>query len=168
MRWTVAKFFTIQTIACTKYTDFSIPNTNNTFGYRPSPANYIRPRKRSLSSCTPIIIEFPNGAIAALGAAGGSRIITATLQAALNILNRNMTLLQALKEPRMHDQLVPDIAFFKWDAFNNGTVEFLRDRGYNVRWSPRLSSVQALMKQSNGTFIATGEPHQEDSAGYTV
>lgn len=148
--------------------DFSIPNTNNTFGYRPSPSNYIRPGKHPLSSCSPIMIEFASGALAALGAAGGSRIITATLQTAINILDRNMTLLQALEEPRMHDQLVPNTAFFEWDGFDNGTVEFMRQRGHDVRWSPRFSSVQAVVRQSNGTFVAAGEPNQRDSAGYAV
>src|SRR5579871_4806897 len=41
--------------------DFSIPGASNAFGYVPSPANYIRPGKRPLSSISPTIVEFPNG-----------------------------------------------------------------------------------------------------------
>lgn len=61
--------------------DFSIPGSSNAFGYIPSPANYIRPGKRPLSSITPTIVDFANGTFYfAVAAAGGSRIITSTLQ----------------------------------------------------------------------------------------
>lgn len=61
--------------------DFSIPGSSNAFGYIPSPANYIRPGKRPLSSITPVIVEHANGSFYyAVAAAGGSRIITSVLQ----------------------------------------------------------------------------------------
>src|SRR5436305_5690846 len=86
--------------------DFSIPGTSNAFGYIPSPANYIRPGKRPLSSITPTIVEFPNGTLyASIGAAGGSRIITATIQNLWHLLDQDMTMPQALAQPRLHDQL---------------------------------------------------------------
>lgn len=60
--------------------DFSIPGLSNSFGYIPSPANYILPGKRPLSSISPIIAETADGKLyLALGSAGGSRIITANI-----------------------------------------------------------------------------------------
>jgi len=92
--------------------DFSIPNTINAFGYIASPANYIRPGKRPLSSMTPVIVELNNMLYFVVGGAGGSRIITAVIQALWNTLDRNMTSLEAVSAPRLHDQLVPNQVSF--------------------------------------------------------
>ena len=96
--------------------DFSIPRTKNEFGFVPSPSNYIRPRKRPLSSMTPVIVEHKaNGSLLyVVGAAGGSRIITATLQNLWHVLDRGMNASQAIAQPRFHDQLVPNVVSFEW------------------------------------------------------
>lgn len=147
--------------------DFSVPNISNVFGYYPSPANYVRPKKRPMSSITPIIAEFANGTLfAAFGASGGSRIITAVVQTALNLLDRKMTAYEALKEPRLHDQLIPNQVIFEWD-YDNSTVDYMIGRSHNVTWGPAGSSSQAA-RIVNGHFEAAGEPRQVDSAGLTA
>lgn len=149
--------------------DFSIPGSSNAFGFVPSPSNYIRPGKRPLSSISPTIVEFANGTLYyVIGAAGGSRIITATIQNLVHVLDRNLTVPQALAEPRLHDQLIPNQVSFEY-AYNNETVAFLKSRGHNVTWiSPGQSSAQGLRQLSNGTFEAAGEPRQASSAGYAI
>ena len=147
--------------------DFSVPNISNVFGYHPSPANYIRPKKRPMSSITPIIAEFANGTLfAVLGASGGSRIITTVIQTALNILERKMTVHEALKQPRLHDQLIPNQVSFEWD-YDNSTVDYMIGRNHNVTWGPAGSSSQAI-RIVDGYFEAAGEPRQDDSAGLTI
>lgn len=155
--------------------DFSIPHVSNAFGFVPSPSNFIRPGKRPLSSITPIIAEYPNGDLyISIGAAGGSRIITATLQALWHIIDHNMTVVQALAEPRMHDQLLPNVVAFEWPGrgqrgFDNSTVESMREKGHNVTWIAEGSSaVQGIVRLVNGTFEAAGEPRQINAAGYAV
>lgn len=149
--------------------DFSIPGSRNDFGFPPSPSNYIAPGKRPFSSITPTIVEFPNGTLYLVtGAAGGSRIITATVQSIWNVLDRNMTVHDALAEPRVHDQLIPNQAWFEY-SYDNSTVEFMKDRGHNVTWVPPFySSAQALRRLTNGTFEAAGEPRQKNSGGFAV
>lgn len=117
--------------------DFSIPGRNNAFGFPPSPYNFPGPGKRPLSSITPVhIVRTPHfkskgkreagegeeGSdkeeeddkwLLSIGAAGGSRIPTATVLGIINILDRNMSLHQALKEKRFHDQLFPPTTFFE-------------------------------------------------------
>ena len=147
--------------------DFSVPNISNIFGYYPSPANYVRPNKRPLSSIAPIMAEFVNGNLfAVLGASGGSRIITTVVQTALSVLDRGMTVHEALKQPRLHDQLLPNQVTFEW-IYDNATVKYMSDRGHNVTWGPAGSSAQAIRIQ-DGMFEAAGEPRQYDSAGLTA
>jgi gamma-glutamyltranspeptidase/glutathione hydrolase len=148
--------------------DFSIPGASNAFGYIPSPANYIRPGKRPLSSITPTIVEFPNGTLyVSIGAAGGSRILTATIQNLWHILDQDMTTSQALAQPRLHDQLVPNQVSFEY-AYDNGTTAFMRERGHDVTWvAPGQSTAQGLRRLGNGTFEAAGEPRQKDSGGFS-
>lgn len=147
--------------------DFSVPNISNVFGYYPSPANYVRPNKRPMSSMSPIMAEFSNGTLfAVFGASGGSRIITAVVQTALNLLDRKMSVYEALKEPRLHDQLLPNQVTFEWD-YDNSTVEYMIGRNHNVTWGLAGSSSQAA-RIINGRFEAAGEPRQVDSAGLTA
>lgn len=149
--------------------DFSIPGKNNTYGYVPNKANYIQPRKRPLSSVSPIIVEYPNGDLYySIGAGGGSRITTATIQNIMHVLDSKMTVPQALAQPRLHDQLIPTHVSFEY-AYDNSTVAFLKSLGHNVTWvAPGQSQAQGLRVLPNGTFEAAGDPRQKASAGYTV
>lgn len=150
--------------------DFSVPGMTNYFGYLPSPANFIRPGKRPLSSMSPLIAEVRDGKrlYFVLGAAGGSRIITSTVQNVVHVLDEGKTAPQALAMPRMHDQLTPAVTTFEW-AYNNATVQYLKNLGHNVSWvAPGQSTAQAVRLLPNGTFEAAGEPRQLNSGGYAV
>jgi gamma-glutamyltranspeptidase/glutathione hydrolase len=149
--------------------DFSIPGTSNAFGYIPSPANFIKPGKRPLSSISPTIVETADGKLyLVIGAAGGSRIITATIQNIHHVLDQGMTTAEALAEPRLHDQLVPNQVSFEW-AYDNRTVAYMKSLGHNVTWiAPGQSTAQGLRLLANGTFEAAGEPRQVASGGFAV
>jgi gamma-glutamyltranspeptidase/glutathione hydrolase len=156
--------------------DFSIPNVTNAFGYIPSPANFIRPGKRPLSSISPVIVEHLNSNSSSLadalyvsiGAAGGSRIITSTIQNLIHILDGGMTTHDALAQPRIHDQLVPAYVSFEY-PFDNSTVAFMKELGHNVTWVAQgQSTAQGLRRLKGGMFEAAGEPRQHNSGGFVV
>ncbi|BDD55489.1 hypothetical protein MPDQ_006061 [Monascus purpureus] len=149
--------------------DFSIPGVSNGFGYIPAPANYIRPGKRPMSSITPAIVTHPNGTLFFVtGSAGGSRIITATIQNLIHAIDDQLSAAEALARPRLHDQLVPNQVFFEY-AYDNSTVAFMESLGHNVTWfAPGTSASQAIRVLPNGTFDAAGEPRQAASGGIAI
>jgi gamma-glutamyltranspeptidase/glutathione hydrolase len=156
-------------LVLTMHADFSIPGSNNSFGYRPSPANFIRPGKRPLSSITPTIVTRPDGNVhLVVGAAGGSRIITATIQNIIHVIDKGMSAAEALAQPRLHDQLIPNEVTFEY-AYDNSTVAFMDKLGHNVTWvAPGDSSAQAVRVLRDGSFEAVGEPRQANSGGVVV
>ncbi|CAG7946026.1 unnamed protein product [Penicillium nalgiovense] len=149
--------------------DFSIPGSSNSFGYIPSVSNYVRPGKRPLSSITPAIVERPNGKLFLIaGSAGGSRIITATVQNIINSIDRGLSAAKALAKPRLHDQLMPNQVSFEY-TYDNATVASMKARGHNVTWvAPGQSTAHLIRVFPNGTFDAAGEPRQLNSGGFSV
>jgi len=75
---------------------------------------------------------------------------------------------EALKQPRLHDQLLPNVVSFEW-SFDNGTTAFMKQRGHNITWvGPGESAVQGIRRAPNGTFEAAGEPRQKNSGGLAI
>ncbi|TWU78994.1 hypothetical protein ED733_008293 [Metarhizium rileyi] len=149
--------------------DFSIPGVRNEFGFEPSVANFVRPGKRPLSSVTPVIAAFPNGELfAAVGAAGGSRIISATANALWHSIEHEMTMREALRQPRLHDQVMPNTLLLEY-GFDAATAAGLVERKHNITWvKPGLSAVQAIRRLDDGSFEAANEPRQKNSGGLTM
>jgi len=149
--------------------DFSQPGRRNSFGFEPSPANFITPGKRPLSSICPIIVEFASNRTVffTTGAAGGSRIISATAQTAFYAME-GWSMENSVATPRLHDQLMPETTLVEI-GFEQGVYASLQEKGHNVTWqAPGQSAVQAIMRLANGTFDAVGEPRQLNSGGLTV
>ena len=89
--------------------DFSTPNTTNSFGVPASPANYIAPGKRPVSSMAPLIImEKQNQRVRlVVGASGGTRITTSIAQVTMMNLWFNEDIKKSIDAPRLHSQLLP-------------------------------------------------------------
>lgn len=79
------------------------------FGFAPSPVNFIRPGKRPQSSIASSIAEdLETGQfIMATGSAGGSRIITATLQELYHHLDQGLNGAHAF----VHQYIVPQLTY---------------------------------------------------------
>ncbi|XP_065843868.1 glutathione hydrolase 1 proenzyme-like [Oscarella lobularis] len=131
--------------------DFSSPNITNIYNVRPSPANYIAPGKRPLSSQAPtLVIQRKPGSKKefvhlATGASGGTKITTATAQVILYSLGMNDDVESAVERRRIHNQLMPNVTEVE-DGFSDEVVENLRQIGHRVSFvdfGPSLGVVQA-------------------------
>ncbi|KAK0110061.1 hypothetical protein ONS95_002719 [Cadophora gregata] len=149
--------------------DFSIPGESNTWGFIPSPNNYIKPGARPQSSISPVIVEHlrTGGLYFVVGAAGGSRIITSVIQTLWHVLDQGMNGADAVAAPRLHDQLEPDTIQFEL-SYDNETTAFLASKGHDVTWIDyRASNVNVLRLLSNGTFEADSDPGLVNGGSYT-
>lgn len=112
--------------------DFSAPGMVNEFGLPPSPINYIKPKKRPLSSSAPVIVldKKMNVRLVA-GGSGGSIITTAVAQVIMNNLWFGMSPKDSIQQPRIHSQLIPNNAFAE-TRMPQDVVDALTAIGHNV------------------------------------
>jgi gamma-glutamyltranspeptidase/glutathione hydrolase len=90
------------------------------------------------------------------------------VQNIIRVIDQGLTAAQALAQPRLHDQLIPNQVSFEY-TYDNSTVDFMKSRGHNVTWvAPGQSTAQAIRVLPNGTFDAAGEPRQLDSGGFSI
>ncbi|CAA7389655.1 unnamed protein product [Spirodela intermedia] len=93
--------------------DFSTPGDSDPDKLPPAPSNFIEPRKRPLSSMTPIIV-LKNGQLAGIiGASGGLNIISAVTQVFLNHFVLGMEALDAVRHPRVYHKLIPNVVKYE-------------------------------------------------------
>ena len=101
----------------------------HTVGYNPLigyKANAIAPFKRPLSSMSPtIIIDSEGTPILTIGAAGGSRIITAVLQTIISIVDHDLNIQEAIDTPRTHSQWLPDNLRYEKNSLTKKTISEL-------------------------------------------
>ena len=143
--------------------DFSSkPGTPNGYGLLGSEANAIEGNKRPLSSMTPTIIFKDNEPYMVFGSPGGSRIITTVLQVALNVMDHDMNIAQAVHSPRMHHQWLPEVLMIE-KGFGSDTEKLLEQKGYRLYPSSTMGSIQAIMKEGN-YFYGSADPRRP-SAG---
>ena len=118
--------------------DFSQLNVSNAFHLEPSIYNFIKPGKRPLSSSTPTIILSPitNSVELVLGASGGSRIVTAVIDACIKYLDWNFDLQRMIEAPRVHHQLLPNVVSME-EGYSDSLIKGLRRRGHIVDIYPK-------------------------------
>ena len=124
--------------------DFAIHPSGNVYGLVGYEANSLQPKKRPLSSMTPTIILQGDKPELIVGGAGGPRIISATLQTILNVLDFRMPVKEAVEAPRIHHQWMPDELNIE-DKMAPETKKSLERRGHNVKERSTLGVVQAIL-----------------------
>ncbi|MDM9625864.1 gamma-glutamyltransferase [Rhizobium sp. S152] len=110
----------------------SKPGVPNLYGLVQGEANAIAPKKTPLSSMSPTIITKDGKPFMVIGSPGGSRIITITLEAILNVVDFGMDISQAVNAPRIHHQWQPDKIYFEPYALSPDTIRALIAMGHTM------------------------------------
>ncbi|KAL9141778.1 hypothetical protein ABFS82_14G126900 [Erythranthe guttata] len=156
--------------------DFSIPESTTP---PPSPANFIQPFKRPLSSMAPTILVKDGRIKAVIGAAGGLLIPDAVAQVLINHINLKMDPLVAVNVPRLYHTLYPNVLYHEEYISRNGTKYFfhskmlkeLEMKGHELErvsdWTICQFVVQKLEGRDSGQLIAVSDQRKGGfPAGY--
>ncbi|MEX2584884.1 MAG: gamma-glutamyltransferase [Balneolaceae bacterium] len=144
--------------------DFSAkPGEPNMFGLIGAEANAIQPGKRMLSSMTPTIVTRNGQVRMILGAAGGPRIITATLQNFLNLALFDMNIQQAIHAPRFHHQWLPDQITVEPFALSRDTETILRERGHTLSEMESIGRSHIIYVDEEGRKYGAADPRGDGS-----
>ncbi len=143
--------------------DFAIHPTGNVYGLVGNEANSLQPKKRPLSSMAPTIILQGESPEIVVGGAGGPRIISATLQTILNLIDFQMPVKEAVGSARIHHQWMPDNLIAEADIPAEAKRSLER-RGHSVRERGVVGVVQAIMVKQ-GKASGAADPRKEERAG---
>lgn len=155
--------------------DFSVPNTSNSFGLQASIYNFVAPHKRPVSSISPAIIVYPKGRSIGkssssdkdnkttseiemvIGASGGSHITTTVIEEIVRKLDYNLSLVDTIQRPRIHHQLLPDIAQVE-NGWPQSSVDSLKSKGHDVQFIGSASVSNGLYRNlQDGIIIAVAD-----------
>lgn len=133
--------------------DFSAkPGSPNVYGVVGNYANEIQPGKRPLSSMSPTILLKDDEVMMVLGTPGGSTIFTSVFQTIVNIIDFDMTPLEAVGATRFHHQLLPPDLITMSIALplSGETIAALGERGYRVEpHSWEFGDVQVIWRDGD-------------------
>ncbi|GLT44007.1 hypothetical protein SLA2020_179260 [Shorea laevis] len=153
--------------------DFSMPTGNRSKSVpRPAPVNFIRPRKRPLSSMTPTIVLKDEKLKAVVGASGGAMIIAGTTEVFLNHFALGMDPLSSVMAPRFYHQLIPNTVLYEnWTTVIGDHFEVpadlraaLQKRGHVLQSLAGGTICQFIVHEldsgSMGELVAVSDPRK--------
>ena len=139
--------------------DFSAkPGVPNIFGVVGNTANEVQPGKRMLSSMSPTLLIKDNEPHMVIGTPGGSTIFTSVFQIITNIIDFNMSPMDAAGATRFHHQLLPPdlITQSPMRPLSDQTIRGLGEKGYRVEphgWS--FGDIQVIWRDGNKLIPAS-------------
>lgn len=143
------------------------PGEPNMYGLIQGEANAVEPGKRMLSAMTPAIVTKDDKVRMVLGAAGGPRIISATLQNFLNLAVFEMDAGQAVSSNRFHHQWMPDKIEHEPFGLSPDTKRLLEDKGHKVEERPTVGRAHIIFIDEEGVKYGAPDPRADGTAeGY--
>jgi gamma-glutamyltranspeptidase/glutathione hydrolase len=152
--------------------DFSIkPGVPNIFGVVGNIANEIQPGKRMLSSMSPTMLLKDKQVEMVLGTPGGSTIFTSVFQTIVNILDFDMSPLEAVGATRFHHQLLPPdlVTYSVTRPLPKETIKTMAERGYRLEpHGFEFGDVQVISRKGDSWLPASDPRDRGDSRVFFV
>ncbi len=136
----------------------------NMYGLVQGERNAIAPGKRPLSSMSPTIVTKDGNVFLVLGSPGGSRIISITLQTALNIIDHGMSPQEAVNAPRIHHQWLPDEVYYEQRGVSKDSLNLLAKMGYKMVEQTPWGAAELIMAGLPGAAGVSADSSGNDSA----
>ena len=129
--------------------------------------NAVKPGSEPLSSMSPTIILNEDGSpFLVIGTPGGSRIVSLLTQVISNVIDYDLPLEDAIKQPRIYDK--PDTGLVLEDTVDSSLIPKLSSMGHKVsvyEGEPKhFGSVQAVMYKKNGTMVGGADERRDGKA----
>lgn len=138
--------------------DFSaMEGTANMFGAIGGKPDSIQPQKTPLSSMSPTLVLKDGKPVLAVGAPGGTRIISCVAQTLLNVLEFQQPLFESIASIRYHHQWQPDVLQIDPPGPAPQVLKELENLSYKVDIKPIGCTVQAVAEEGT-TLHAVADP----------
>ena len=147
--------------------DFSAkPGSPNMYGAIGGEANSIAPHKRMLSSMTPTLLTKNKKPYLTVGTPGGTTIPTSVFQTIVNLIDFNLSLEDAINNPKFHHQWLPDEVSIE-KTFNPNTKAALEKMGYRIKERGAIGRTEGIVIGPTGKRITVADKRGDDAvAGY--
>jgi len=136
------------------------PGVPNAFGLLGGDANAVQPGKRPLSSMSPTLVLKDGKPWLATGSPGGARIISATLQTLVNMIDFGMNPAEAAATPRIHHQWAPDELRIE-RGLSADTMALLAQRGHKLVERDAMGRTQTIQITPFG-LAGASDPRNPD------
>ena len=132
------------------------PGAPNAYGLVGGDANAPGPGKRPLSSMTPTIVLKDGKPFLVTGSPGGSRIITTVLQVIANVIDRKLSIGDAVAAVRIHNQWLPDNVAVE-QGLPPELIRALEARGHHVVEGTSWASANSILVTPDG-LVGAADP----------
>jgi gamma-glutamyltranspeptidase/glutathione hydrolase len=140
------------------------PGVTDDRGYIGTGPNLIEPGKRMLSSMTPTIVAKNGKPVLVVGSPGGKTIINTVLRVIVNVVDFGMSLPDAVREPRIHHQWMPDSVRLEATSAAD-TVVALRGLGHDASGRGLQGDAHCIFIYPDGARLAVADPRRSGAAG---
>jgi gamma-glutamyltranspeptidase/glutathione hydrolase len=135
---------------------FMLNNELTDFDAVPGGPNEVQPLKRPLSSTSPTIVFRDGEPFFTVGSPGGTTIITTVAEVILNVVEFDMSLAEAIAEPRLYGNAGATV--YPEERVPESVRDGLEGKGYELSVLPELGNVTAIqLDRDSGEYLGAAD-----------